>query len=57
MLDSGAFNFQKQAEISINPIDVLSIGVELDADVSVVLDHPFLPTSNTKKENYVGQIQ
>ena len=46
MLDSGAFNFQKQAEISINPIDVLSIGVELDADVSVVLDHPFLPTSN-----------
>ena len=46
MLDSGAFNFQKQAEISINPIDVLSIGVELGADVSVVLDHPFLPTSD-----------
>ena len=46
MLDSGAFNFQQHAEISINPSDVLSIGVEFGADVSVVLDHPFLPTSN-----------
>ena len=46
MLDSGAFNFQQHAEISINPLDVLSIGVELGADVSVVLDHPFLPTSD-----------
>ena len=46
MLDSGAFNFQQHAEIGINPIDVLSIGVELGADVSVVLDHPFLPTSD-----------
>ena len=46
MLDSGAFNFQQHAEISINPLDVLSIGVELGADVSVVLDHPFLPTTD-----------
>ena len=46
MLDSGAFNFQQHAEISINPIDVLSIGIELGADVSVALDHPFLPTSD-----------
>lgn len=49
MLDSGAFNFQQHAEIYINPIDVLSIGVELSADVSVVLDHPFLPTSDHKE--------
>ena len=45
MLDSGAFNFQKHAEISINPIDVLSIGIELGVNMSVVLDHPFLPNS------------
>ena len=45
MLDSGAFNFQKQAEISIDPLDVLSVGIELGADISVVLDHPFLPSS------------
>ena len=45
MLDSGAFNFQKQAEISIDPLDVLSVGIELGADISVVLDHPFLPNS------------
>ena len=45
MLDSGAFNFQKCDEISINPLDVLSIGIELGADISVVLDHPFLPNS------------
>ena len=46
MLDSGAYNFQQHAEISIKPLDVLSIGLELGADVSVVLDHPFLPTSD-----------
>ena len=46
MLDSGAFNFQQHAEININPLDVFSIGVELGANVSVVLDHPFLPTSD-----------
>ena len=45
MLDSGAFNFQKHNEISINPLDVLSVGIELGADISVVLDHPFLPNS------------
>ena len=45
MLDSGAFNFQKHDEISINPLDVLSIGIELGVDMSVVLDHPFLPNS------------
>ena len=45
MLDSGAFNFQKHDEININPLDVLSIGIELGADISVVLDHPFLPNS------------
>ena len=45
MLDSGAFNFQKQAEISIDSLDVLSVGIELGADISVVLDHPFLPNS------------
>lgn len=45
MLDSGGFNFQKQDEISIASLDVLEIGIEFAVDVSVVLDHPFLPTS------------
>ena len=45
MLDSGGFNFQKQKEISIASLDVLKIGIEFAVDVSVVLDHPFLPTS------------
>ena len=49
MLDSGAFNFQQHAEISIKPLEVLSIGIKLGADVSVVLDHPFLPTSDHKE--------
>ena len=51
MLDSGAFNFQKCAEISINPLDVLSIGIELGADMSVVLDHPFMPKSECTEIN------
>ena len=49
MLDSGAFNFQKHAEISIEPLKVLEIGRELGADISVVLDHPFLPKSECEE--------
>lgn len=49
MLDSGGFNFQKQNEISIASLDVLKIGIEFGVDVSVVLDHPFLPTSTSEE--------
>ena len=51
MLDSGAFNFQKQPEISIEPLDVLSIGIEFKANISVVLDHPFLLKSEDEEKN------
>ena len=51
ILDSGAFNFQKENEISINPLEVLAVGRELGADISVVLDHPFLPTSSSREKN------
>lgn len=50
MLDSGAFNFLKHAEISIDPRDVLTIGIDLKADVSVVLDHPLHPKSGRKEQ-------
>ena len=51
MLDSGAFNFMKRADISIDPRKVLSMGIELGADVSVVLDHPFRPKSGRKEQS------
>ncbi len=51
MLDSGAFNFQKQTNISIDPVDVLSIGIEFKVNISVILDHPFLPKSEAKEKN------
>lgn len=51
MLDSGAFNFLRYPEISITPIDVLSTGIELGADIAVVLDHPFLPQSDPEERN------
>ena len=51
MLDSGAFNFQKQKKISIDPVDVLSIGIEFTVDISVVLDHPFLPASKSREKS------
>lgn len=51
MLDSGAFNFQKQPKISIDPLDVLSIGIEFKTNISVVLDHPFLPKSGDAEKN------
>ena len=49
MLDSGGFNFQKETEISIDSLEVLNIGIEFAVDVSVVLDHPFLPTSTPEE--------
>jgi queuine/archaeosine tRNA-ribosyltransferase len=49
MLDSGAFNFLQHQEISITPVDVLNIGLELGADVSVVLDHPFPPDATPQE--------
>ena len=50
MLDSGGFNFQKQDEINIAALDVLEMGIEFAVDVSVVLDHPFLPTSTPEEK-------
>jgi len=49
MLDSGAFNFLQHQEISITPVEVLDIGLELRADVSVVLDHPFPPNATPQE--------
>lgn len=49
MLDSGGFNFQKETEISIDSLEVLNIGIEFAVDVSVILDHPFLPTSTPEE--------
>lgn len=51
MLDSGAYNFRQHAEMNITPLEVLDIGIELGADMSVVLDHPFLPKSDPKEIN------
>jgi len=49
VLDSGAFNFLQHEEISITPADVLRIGLELGADISVALDHPFPPDATPKE--------
>ena len=49
MLDSGGFNFQKHADISIDALEVLNLGIDFGVDVSVVLDHPFLPKSVDKE--------
>ena len=51
MLDSGAYNFQMQNNISIDPLEVLSVGIKFGADISVVLDHPFLPTSSSREKS------
>ena len=51
MLDSGAFNFQKQNEINIDPLKVLSSAIKFKADISVVLDHPFLPTLPSREKS------
>ncbi|MGA9767853.1 MAG: tRNA-guanine transglycosylase [Blastocatellia bacterium] len=43
MLDSGAYNFLQHEVITIKPNDVLDIALEFNANVCVVLDHPFPP--------------
>ena len=50
ILDSGAFNFLKHAAISIDPGEVLKGGIDLGADISVVLDHPLHPKSGRKEQ-------
>jgi len=43
MMDSGAYNFIKQGNISITPTEVLDITIAKKTDFGVVLDHPFPP--------------
>ena len=43
MMDSGAYNFIKQGDISITPTEVLDIAIAKQSDFGVVLDHPFPP--------------
>ncbi len=50
ILDSGAFNFLKDEKVSIEATDVLNIGIEMETDMAVVLDHPFPPhLANTEE--------
>ncbi len=49
ILDSGAFNFIQNPQISITPEKVLEIGLELQPDISVVLDHPFPPKASIEE--------
>jgi queuine/archaeosine tRNA-ribosyltransferase len=49
MLDSGAFNFMKRKDITITADQVLEIGLELDCNLSVVLDHPFPPDAESEE--------
>lgn len=43
ILDSGAFNFLQNENISITPEDVLQLSIDTKVDYGVVLDHPFPP--------------
>lgn len=48
LIDSGAYYFRKNEGISIDPGDVLDIEIKSQADVGVVLDHPFPPDAPDK---------
>lgn len=47
MMDSGAYSFIKKGIITIDARDVLNVQIRSKAQLGVVLDHPFLPNSNT----------
>jgi queuine/archaeosine tRNA-ribosyltransferase len=49
ILDSGAFNFMREPNISISPIDIVRLGAELKADLIVALDHPFMPNATAQE--------
>ena len=48
LIDSGAYYFRKDADISVTPKDILDIEIRSQADVGVVLDHPFPPNAPDK---------
>jgi len=48
LIDSGAYYFRKDPRISVTPSDILDIEIRSQADVGVVLDHPFPPEAPDK---------
>lgn len=48
LVDSGAYYFLRDSSINITPSAVLDIQIRSQADVGVVLDHPFPPDAKDK---------
>jgi tRNA-guanine family transglycosylase len=48
MIDSGAYYFRKYENMVVTPNDILEIELKSQADVGVVLDHPFPPDAMDK---------
>lgn len=50
IIDSGAYYFVRNGNVHISPLKVLEVEEKSGADVGVVLDHPFPPAANDKRE-------
>ncbi len=48
VIDSGAYYFRKHEEVSVRPEEILALQAKSQADVAVVLDHPFPPDAKDK---------
>ncbi len=50
MIDSGAYYFLRSGNIHVRPTDVLQVEQNSDADLGVILDHPFPPKASDKQQ-------
>lgn len=57
MIDSGAYYFLKRQQIKVTPEQILEIELKAQAQVGVVLDHPFPPDAPDKKRRIATTIR
>jgi len=57
LIDSGAYYFRKKDNITVSPEGILDIQLRSQADVGVVLDHPFPPDAQDKAQRIATTIR
>ena len=57
LVDSGAYYFRKKSSITVTPEEILDVQLRSQADVGVVLDHPFPPDADDKAKRITTTIR
>ncbi len=57
LIDSGAYYFLRNQNVSVDPAEILQIELRSKAHVGVVLDHPFLPEARDKSRRIARTLK